>query len=468
LFLLNLATIYTTGFENPNTEKIIPELRFMLSDMYATYLLFNEYFPNTPLTQNYLTHYKNTIQFVNNQSQEHNEFDHFTFIKDYINPLFQINQKLIRDYQVVSKSVVDYSLNKNCNSIFSKNLYTGQNAKGIFLRVNEPSQLSEIEKIGKLLFYDPMLSANNQRSCASCHKTTEYFTDTLTATSLQFNKLDYLPRNTPSLINAPYNHLLMLDGKHISLQNQTKAVLTNPIEMAADEKELLKKILSCSDYKKAFNSFLKYTPQETEITLEHVSSAITQYYAKFSKYYSPFDNAMNENKPLTESAKKGFNIFMSKAQCATCHFAPQFNGVKPPYVGSEFEVLGVPVDTLYSQLSADKGRYEINPATETLNAFRTGSIRNAEKTKPYMHNGIFTNLNQVIDFYDAGGGAGHGLFVPNQTLSADSLHLTKEDKKHLLAFIHSLTEDIEFENAPEKLPLSKYKNLNARKVTGDY
>lgn len=468
LFLLNLATIYTTGFECPNTEKIIPELRFMLSDMYATYLLFNEYFPNTPLTQNYLTHYKNTIQFVNNQSQEHNEFDHFTFIKDYINPLFQINQKLIRDYQVVSKSVVDYSLNKNCNSIFSKNLYTGQNAKGIFLRVNEPSQLSEIEKIGKLLFYDPMLSANNQRSCASCHKTTEYFTDTLTATSLQFNKLDYLPRNTPSLINAPYNHLLMLDGKHISLQNQTKAVLTNPIEMAADEKELLKEILSCPDYKTAFKSFLKHTPQEPEITLEHVSSAITQYYAKFSKYYSPFDKAMNENKQLDESAKKGFNIFMSKAQCATCHFAPQFNGVKPPYVGSEFEVLGVPMDTLYSQLSKDKGRYEINPATETLNAFRTGSIRNAEKTKPYMHNGVFTNLNQVIDFYDAGGGAGHGLFVPNQTLSADSLHLTKEDKKHLLAFIHSLTEDIEFENAPEKLPLSKYKNLNARKVTGDY
>lgn len=468
LYLLNLAAIYTTGFECPNSERIVPELRSMLSNIHQTYISFNESFPNTPLPETYLDLYKNLIRFANSQSTEPNEFDHFTFIKEYINPLFQLNQKLIQQYKVVSKSVVDYSLNKNCNSIFSKNLYTGQNAKGIFLRVNEPSQLSAIEKIGKLLFYDPILSANNQRSCASCHKTTQYFTDTITATSLQFNKLNYLPRNTPSLINAPYNHLLMLDGKHFSLQNQTKAVLTNPIEMAADEKELLKKILSCSDYKTAFKSFLKHTPHEPEITLEHVSSAITHYYSKFSKLYSPFDEAMNEYKPLEERAKKGFNLFMSKAQCATCHFIPQFNGVKPPYVSSEFEVLGVPADTLYSGLSQDKGRYEINAAKETLRAFRTGTLRNTEKTKPYMHNGVFTNLNQVIDFYDIGGGIGHGLNVPNQTLSGDSLHLTLEDKKNLLAFIHSLNETIEFETPPEKLPLSKHKDLNFRKVGGDY
>ncbi len=468
LFLLNLAAIYTTGFECPTPEKIIPELQEMLSKVDKTYTSFNSGFPSTALPSNYLELYKNAIGFVNDQSKDFEQFDHFTFIKNYVNPLFTINQQLIKEYNVISKSNLDYSLNKNSTSIFSKNLYVGQNSKGIYLRVNDPKVLAEIENIGKLLFYDPILSGNNQRSCASCHKPTQYFTDTVTATSLQFNGKDFLPRNSPSLINAQYNHLIMLDGKHISLQHQTKEVIINPVELGSKESEVLEKVLSCKEYQNAFKSFLKHTPAEKQITIEHITSAITLYYGKFSKQYSPFDMAMNSKESLTETAQKGFNIFMSKAQCATCHFAPQFNGVKPPYVSSEFEVLGVPIDTGFMALSLDKGRYDINPATETANAFRTGTLRNASKTAPYMHNGVFKNLNQVIDFYDAGGGAARGLYVPNQTLSTDSLHLSKEEKNHLLAFINSLNEKIDIENVPAKLPVSKIKSLNRRKVSGEY
>lgn len=468
LFLLNLAAIYTTGFECPEPEKVIPELRVMLNEVNKTYTAFNSGFNETVIPGNYFELYRSAIDFVNKQPTDPEQFDHFTFIKDYVNPLFAINQKLIKEYNVSTKSNVDYSLNKNSTSIFSKNLYNGQNAKGIFLRVNDPKVLAEIEKIGKLLFYDPILSGNNLRSCASCHKPTQYFTDTLTSTSLHFDRMTFLPRNSPSLINAPYNHLILLDGKHISLQHQTKDVITNPIELGSNEQEVLKKVLSCKDYKVAFKEFLKYTPAEKEVTLEHVSSAITLYYGKFSKYYSPFDAAMNNNAAIDEPVKKGFNVFMSKAQCATCHFAPQFNGVKPPYVGSEFEVLGVPKDTAYKQLSLDKGRFSINPASEMANAFRTGTIRNAEKTAPYMHNGVFKTLDQVIDFYNAGGGVGKGLNVPNQTLSSDSLRLTTEDKNNLLAFIRSLNEKIEFETVPDKLPPSKIKSLNKRKVSGEY
>ncbi len=159
---------------------------------------------------------------------------------------------------------------------------------------------------------------------------------------------------------------------------------------------------------------------------------------------------------------------MSKAQCATCHFAPQFNGVKPPFVGSEFEVLGVPADTGYKKLNTDQGRWLINPATETLRAFRTGTIRNADHTKPYMHNGIFNSMQQVIDFYDGGGGAGRKLDVPNQTLSSDSLRLSPAEKKDLVLFISSLTEKIEFEEPPATLPTSTDKKLNKRKVGGVY
>jgi cytochrome c peroxidase len=131
-------------------------------------------------------------------------------------------------------------------------------------------------------------------------------------------------------------------------------------------------------------------------------------------------------------------------------------------------VLGVPEDTNFVDMGKDMGRYNINQAAETRNAFRTGSIRNAAHTKPYMHNGVFSSLWQVIDFYDAGGGAGRKMDVPNQTLSADSLHLLEDEKKDLLLFIASLNEQIQFEAPPASLPASTDKALSKRKVGGIY
>lgn len=468
LFILNLAAIYTTGFECLDTTAVIPELRSMLNDVLAVYTSFNQTFTDKPIDDAYLSLFKNAIGFVSTQSSAYSEFDHFTFIKKYVNSLFSMNQEFIRRYRVSSKSYVDYSLTKASTSIFSKNLYSGQNTKGIFLRVTGEKVLSEIDAMGKLLFYDPILSGNNERSCISCHNSESFFTDNVSQTAFQFNKTDRLERNTPSLLGTPYNHLLMADGKHFSMKDQAIAVITNKEEMNADEKEVMKKILSCKVYKKKFTEFLSYTPQEKEISMEHITSALSFYYGKFSMYDSPFDEAMNSDKKLAENVQKGFNIFMSKAQCATCHFVPQFNGVKPPYVGSEFEVLGVPKDTLYTEVSADKGRYLLNAADETANAFRTGTIRNASKTGPYMHNGVFKDLNQVIDFYDGGGGNGHGLKVSNQTLSSDSLHLTTGEKQALISFIESLTENIKFELPPAGLPGSSISILNDRKIGGTY
>jgi cytochrome c peroxidase len=468
LFLLNLASIYTTGFECPDTEKVIVELRGMLMEVNQLYTAFNESFPANSLTDEYLSLYRKAIIFTERQPVDFTKFDHFTFISVYVNPLFSVNQKLIREYRVVSRSLMDYSLNKTSTTIFDKALYHGQNPKGIFIRVKEPEALAQLDKIGKLLFYDPILSGNNSRSCASCHKPKQYFTDTLARTSLQFDHMGTLPRNTPSLINVQYNHLLMLDGKHISLQDQTKAVMFDPIEMGSDQVEVLKKVLSCEEYRSAFTDLLKFTPQEKEITIDHIASAITFYYAKFSNAYAPFDEAMNGREHPDPAVQRGFNLFSSKAQCATCHFVPQFNGVKPPYVGSEFEVLGVPENNDNKNVSPDKGRFGVNEAFETLHAFRTGTLRNSKFTKPYMHNGVFKSLRDVIDFYDAGGGAGRGMNLANQTLSSDSLHLTDAEKNDLIRFIESLNEKISFEEDPESLPLSENQNLNGRKVGGLY
>ena len=468
LYLLNLASIYTTGFECPDTSTIIPELQTMVATTMDIYIAFNQSYPNTPVNNEYMSLYRNTIAFVNSQPKNYSQFDHFTFIKDYVNPLFILNQKMILEYKVVSHSLIDYSLNKSAASIFDKALYNGQNTKGIFIRVEDKNDLAEIDRLGKLLFYDPILSGNNQRSCASCHKSGEYFTDTVVSTSLQFDRTNSLARNTPTLINAQYNHLAMLDGKHNTLQEQAKAVITNPKELNCNEKEMLKKVLSCKEYVYGFKKLLKYTPQEPEICFEHIASALTYYYGKFSNCYAAFDEAIKTNKPIDVDVKDGFNLFMGKAQCGTCHFIPQFNGVKPPYIGSEFEVLGTPEDTSFKRISNDKGRYDVNPATETLHAFRTGTLRNAAHTAPYMHNGVFKTIEQVVDFYNAGGGAGRGLSVPNQTLSSDSLRLTAIDKKQLIAFIYSLNEAIPLEQLPLKLPVSKIKSLNNRKVGGEY
>lgn len=468
LYLLNLAAIYTTGFECPDADAVIPELRLMMRNVENIYKVYNSSFPSDALSDDYLTLYHRAIEFVNAQTQNTEQFDHYTFIKDYVNPLFSINQKLMNQYRAITKSTMDFALNKSAGSIFSKALYNGQNAKGIYFNVVDKEALASIDRLGKLLFYDPVLSGNNERSCASCHKPTQFFTDTARAGSLAFNHQEFLSRNSPSLINATYNHLIMYDGKHISLQDQSKAVILNPTEMGASELAVLEKVLSCKEYKSGFEKLLKFTPMETTVTFDHITSALTFYYSKFSVAASDMDRAMNNVQPLNTAAVNGFNLFMSKAQCATCHFVPQFNGVKPPYVGSEFEVLGTPATKEFKMLSADKGRYTINPATETMNAFRTGSLRNSMHTAPYMHNGVFTTMEEVIDFYDAGGGSGRGLNVPNQTLSADSLHLTAAEKLNLIAFLKTLNEDVPFEKAPEKLPVSANKELNKRHVGGSY
>jgi len=468
LFLLNLAAIYTTGFECPDTNHVIPELRSLLQGTKKIYDSYNQSFPDKPLSAEYLEEYNKTISFAETQQTGFSGFSRFDFIRDYVNPLFAMNQKFINDYNARSINYNDYTLNNNIQSIFDKSLYASQNTKGLYSMVEDEKTLGEIRYIGKLLFYDPILSGNNMRSCASCHKPTEYFTDTTNGLAFQFDKKQRLLRNTPTLINSVYNHLLMLDGKHISLQAQGKDVITNPNEMGSNEKELINKVLSCKVYKEAFKSFLKLTPEEKDITINHIVSAITYYDGSYSRFYSPFDNAMNNKGFVSNEAKRGFNLFMSRAKCGTCHFVPNFNGVKPPYIGSEFEVLGTPGDTSFKDLSPDEGRYVINKAPETLHAFRTGSIRNAEYTKPYMHNGVFKSLEEVIDFYDVGGGQGKKLVVTNQTLPGDSLHLTRTEKKELLAFIYSLNEDIIFEEPPASLPPSTDKALNNRKPGGEY
>lgn len=468
LFLLNLATIYTTGFECPDPERMAPELSQMLRDTRDIYTAFNSDFPQTPFSQEYLQHYDQLIAFADSQALHPDSFSHFQLIRDHVNPLFAINQQLIRKYAVRSHSYMDYSINNLCDRIFDKSLYRGQYEKGVFGRISSEADLNLLRELGRQLFYDPILSGNLNRSCASCHIPEQAFTDTTVSTSLAADGRTRLRRNTPTLLNAQYNHLAMLDGLHTTLLQQAAAVIQNPEEMQGQETRIIKYVNSCSTYKKGFAALQKYTPLKPKLQLEHISSAIIWYYSSFSSASAPFDHMINGDTNADPMVVAGFNLFMGKAQCATCHFLPQFNGVKPPYIGSEFEVIGVPADTAFKALSPDSGRYLVNPATETLHAFRTGSLRNIARTKPYMHNGVFASLQQVIEFYNNGGGAGRGLRVPNQTLSAEPLHLTAAEIQQLTLFLQSLSEQYLPPTVPATLPVSSIKKANQRQVRGAF
>jgi hypothetical protein len=249
LYLLNLATIYTTGFECPDTNQIVPELKSMLRGVNDYYLKHNLTHQRYLVSTNYLELYQKMISFVDQQPNSYSTFDHFTFIRDYVNPLFQLNQEFILNYQLRWKSFVDYSLTKTATSIFSKQLYNGQYTKGIYAQISDPLLLKELEEFGKTLFFDPLLSGNNERSCASCHHPDQGFTQNNRPTGIHIDGVKSLERNSISLINAQFNHLIMVDGAHTTLQDQAIGVITNPEEMNSQLDEVLQKVLSCKEYK---------------------------------------------------------------------------------------------------------------------------------------------------------------------------------------------------------------------------
>lgn len=467
MFILNLGALYTTGFDGPDGARVIPELRTALLAAGNIARAFNTTWPDHALPPAYLALLDSATAYVALQPGHIDSFDHFVFLSRYVNPLFAANQEYLRASGFRSGSFNDYSLNNGATSIFGKDLFTAQKAGGVFASVRDTAVLHEIRAVGKLLFFDPVLSANNKRSCASCHMPDRLMADGLKY-NLHFDGTSLLTRNTPTLVNAGYNHLLHLDGKHISLQTQALGVIANADEMGQSAEAALERVLSCKEYRNAFRKFLKYTPGFEDVTVHHLASALTLFYSEFSGGLSPFDRAVEGLLPVDAQVRHGFNLFMGKAQCATCHFPPQFNGVKPPYIGSEFEVLGVPVDTAFTALSTDAGRYGMLPQPEMASAFRTGSLRNIALTAPYMHNGVFETLEEVVDFYDQGGGAGRGLDVPNQTLPEEPLGLTEQEKRALIVFMQALNEDMAMPIPPQSLPESSDKRLQGRKIGGEY
>ncbi|MEP5634713.1 MAG: cytochrome c peroxidase, partial [Maribacter dokdonensis] len=300
--------------------------------------------------------------------------------------------------------------------------------------------------LGKMLFEDAQLSKNNTMSCLSCHNPNLGFTDGLPK-SASNKKGFFTARNSPTVINAGYATRYFWDMREFNLEKQVTHVIDDNLEFNTSFDTIIRKLNKNSNYQKLFKAAYGGIVKN-DINERSISNAIAAYVNSLKSFNSQFDKYVrNEINEYPESAKRGFNLFMGKGACGSCHFAPIFNGSVPPfYVESESEVLGViqGFDSINPKLDEDLGRMKNGLKADNYpffkNSFKTVSIRNIELTAPYMHNGSFLSLEEVLEFYNLGGGAGMGLPVENQTLSSAPLNLSKQEIKDIIAFMESLTD----------------------------
>jgi cytochrome c peroxidase len=236
------------------------------------------------------------------------------------------------------------------------------------------------------------------------------------------------------------------DVRAPTLEKQIHHVVNGPGEFGTDFLSVLERLKKHPGYPARFGEAFPHIETDP-IAVGTVTKALAQFMRSLARFDSPFDRYMRgETNRLAPAVRRGFNLFAGKALCATCHFAPTFGGTVPPrYLETETEVLGVPKTFpappgAALQLDSDPGRFPIHYAPPFLHSFKTPSLRNVALTAPYMHNGSMKTLEDVMDFYNAGGGLGLGLNVPDQTLPSDSLGLTKQEMDDVVAFMKALTD----------------------------
>lgn len=351
-----------------------------------------------------------------------NSFDRAHFITAYGNPLSAAITR--EDHPVIRYNRL---LRQDAATLFDKDAFNAD------AYAPTPTTAEKIA-LGKRLFFDPTLSGPQTRSCASCHQPDKTFADGL-AKNTVIGTNESLPRNTPTLINCALQPAQFYDLRALSLEDQARDVLENPKEMQGSLAEIARRLDGDTVYRRLFSTAFpeggkKTFPETGKIDTLEIVSALASYVRSLVNLNSRFDSYMRgDSTALNQEEIRGFNLFMGKARCGTCHYMPLFNGVFPPlYDRMETEVLGPtgPNDT-------DAGRFNQVPVAFMLHSFKTTTVRNAAHTAPYMHDGVFSTLEAVMDFYNKGGG-----HAENQTLSTDSLHLDASETKAVIAFIKSL------------------------------
>ncbi|GAA0531178.1 cytochrome c peroxidase [Chitinophaga japonensis] len=437
--LLRIASLGLSGFDSPEAEHSLPEAAAAL---HGVETVWHFYTPRVQLINPALA--KHTEALLHTARRElqaapdFNALDRLRFISKYLNPL-TINLKLAREALNIPYARLPHFLDPAASNAFAKGAFDP-----VFYAPNNARAFTaEQTALGRRLFYDPVLSYNQQRSCATCHHPAKAFTDGLrTPAALPGEAL--VLRNTPTLLNAALQPAQFYDMRVAYLEDQVQAVVHNKAEMHGNLEEAALRLQQEKEYRQLFREAFHIAPPE--INGYRIQQAIATYIRSLVRLNSPFDAYMQgDTTQLTAAAKRGFNIFMGKAKCGTCHFMPLFNGVAPPdFARPEVEIIGVPAAKDKAMIDADSGRYGVHKIPLHRYAFKTPTLRNVALTAPYMHNGVFNTLEEVMDFYNNGGGIGMGMDLDTQTLPADSLHLSQREQQDVIAFMQALTDTTAF------------------------
>lgn len=277
--------------------------------------------------------------------------------------------------------------------------------------------------LGKALFFDPILSGDSSVSCASCHKPAFAFADTSALSVGVFHRKGN--RNTPSVMNVDQQSSFFWDGRAATLEDQALIPIANPVEMNLPVAIAVHRLEKSDLYASAFLRVYDSKP-----SAKNLSAALAAFQRSLETINTPFDlwRRNDREDAMSASAKRGYALFNGKARCVTCHFGTNFST-------GEFRNIG-----LYDGVHfIDSGRAAITGNRADLGKFKVGSLRNISLTAPYMHNGAFRTLREVIDYYDDPDKVvAHP--VNRDPLLSTPLHLSESEKTDLEDFLKSLTD----------------------------
>lgn len=270
-------------------------------------------------------------------------------------------------------------------------------------------------KIGRALFYDPVLSKDSSISCASCHSSFNAFTHVDHALSHGIaDRVGF--RNAPALINLAWHQKFMWDGAINNLEMQALAPISNPSEMNEDINHVLWKLNHSDYYKKIFTQAYG----DDNITTERFLKSITQFLLQMVSANSKYDSVILKQSEFSVQEKKGYVLF--KKNCSDCHQEPLFTNLK-------FEKNGLPLDRKLK----DIGRMRITMESNDSLSFKVPTLRNIAFTYPYMHDGRMSKLQEVLNHYDT-------IQLQSHMGKTIKINLSKAEKVDLTAFLLTLTD----------------------------
>lgn len=437
LQVLRVFTMGITGFDTPGSLNGLTEAIVSLETVKTVVQSYNQA-PTKDVVEELTNLLNNSIEYLAIHS-DFDTFDRLEFLRTFINPIYDKLHSLRMELGPEYMNNKPSARNPESRGLFSMDFLNPY----FFTELKKTEDNTALRKLGEQLFYDPKISHNQKMSCGSCHNPQKGFADGVpkSASNVEGHKVD---RNAPTMLNAVYADRYFYDLRAFTLEQQAEHVIFNDNEFNTAYDEILAKLNSDESYQKRFQQVFG----TNRVSKAMFSKALASYVLSLQSFNSRFDKyARGETDTIDKQVVLGFNLFMGKAACATCHFAPTFSGLVPPrFTKNESEILGVfeSPHTIMKSVDHDMGRFDNAIASEQAwiyeRSFKTTTVRNVELTSPYFHNGAFARLLDVVNFYDKGGAGGVGVEVKNQTLSSDPLELNETEKDALVQFMISLTD----------------------------